>query len=68
VKEVLGNGGCVDFNSMEKTFSHTLVAEGQKQGYMNATCVLDQLKVHGQIDKETASLIEMPDVATILEE
>jgi hypothetical protein len=53
---------------MEKTFSHTLVAEGQKQGYMNATCVLDQLKVHGQIDKETASLIEMPDVATILEE
>lgn len=62
----MGNGGCIDLASMEKTFSETVITEGKKQGYLSAMQVVSELSRHKMIEPE--AVIESPNIATILED
>jgi hypothetical protein len=64
IKEAIGNGGCIDFSSMERTFAETLMMEGKKQGYLSAMEVVSELARHELIE-EDAKLVD-PDCKDII--
>lgn len=46
---------------MERTFSETVITEGKKQGYLEATQVIEQLARHDLLEPEV--IIEMPEIS-----
>jgi len=66
LKEVQGNGGTFNVNSMEKTFVDTALYEGKKQGY---ECAMDVFSELNRFDfLEDGIDVDIPDFKDIAEE
>ena len=66
ISEVIGSGDLFDRGSMENTFRQLAEAEGEKNGYLGALRVVEELNRHEMLDPKAK--IEMPDVKTIIED
>lgn len=67
-KEIQGNGGCIDFESADKTFANLLRNEGTKEGYTSAMNPVNELLRSGLLEGEEIE-IDLPEMdESILDE